>query len=113
MRAMVLRRTGSIEQDLLALEDRPDPVPGPGEIAIGVKACGVCRTDLHIAEGEVPSRLPIVPGHQAAGTVRSVGPGVDRFAPGDAVGVGWLFRTCGACEFCRSNRENLCVSPAY
>jgi propanol-preferring alcohol dehydrogenase len=111
MRAMVLRRTGSIDEDLLALEERPDPVPGRGEISIDVKACGVCRTDLHIAEAEVPARLPIVPGHQAAGTVRSVGSGVDRFSPGDSVGVGWLYRTCGACEFCRSNRENLCVSP--
>jgi propanol-preferring alcohol dehydrogenase len=87
--------------------------PVAGEIAIALEACGVCRTDLHIVEGEVAARLPVVPGHQAAGRVSAVGPGVEGFAIGESVGVGWLASTCGACGFCRSGRENLCPSAAF
>jgi propanol-preferring alcohol dehydrogenase len=113
MRAMVLTRTGAAAGFRLSLEERPEPEPGPGEVAIAVAACGVCRTDLHIAEGEVEAALPIVPGHQAAGRVSRVGDGVTAFREGDAVGVGWLWRTCGVCRFCTSGRENLCLSPLH
>ncbi len=92
----------------LRLQDVPDPVPASGQVLIAVEACGVCRTDLHIVEGDVPARLPIVPGHQVAGRVIATGPGVRGFAAGDLVGVGWIFSTCGECEFCASGRENLC-----
>ncbi len=108
MRAMVLERTAPAEQNPLAAKDLPEPRPAAGEISIRVEACGVCRTDLHIAEGEVPARLPIVPGHQAAGSVAECGAGVEHFRPGDRVGVGWLGWTCGECPFCRTGRENLC-----
>ena len=110
---MVLSRTGDAADGRLALEERPAPEPGPGEIAIAVEACGVCRTDLHLVEGEVSAALPIVPGHQVAGRVSRAGPGVAGFREGDAVGVGWLFRTCGACRFCASGRENLCTAPLH
>lgn len=108
MRAMVLERTAPVEQAPLAAKALPEPRPAAGEISIRVEACGVCRTDLHIAEGDVPARLPIVPGHQAAGAVAECGAGVERFRPGDRVGVGWLGWTCGECPFCRTGRENLC-----
>lgn len=108
MRALVLEHTGPAEESPLVERDRPEPRPGPGEILFEVDACGVCRTDLHIVEGEVPARLPIVPGHQAAGRVVESGAGAERFRPGDFVGVGWLSWTCGECPFCRSGRENLC-----
>ncbi len=113
MRAMVLARPGKAETKPLALSDREALGPGPGEIAIDVEACGVCRTDLHILEGEVPARLPIVPGHQAAGRVAEVGPGVEGFAAGLLVGVGWMAGTDGTCRFCRSGRENLCESATF
>jgi propanol-preferring alcohol dehydrogenase len=113
MRAMSLAVTGPAEKGPLALVEAPVPRPGPGEVAIAVEACGVCRTDLHILEGEVPARLPIVPGHQAAGRVAAVGPGVVGFAPGDAVGVGWIASTCGRCRFCGSGRENLCPEATF
>lgn len=113
MRAMRLERPASAEErPLRAVELRPDE-PGPGEVAIAVKACGVCRTDLHIVEGEVPARLPIVPGHQAAGRVVSLGAGAEGFAVGDPVGVGWLASTCGECRFCREERENLCERATF
>src|SRR2546422_10436557 len=85
------------------------PKPGPGELLIQVRACGVCRTDLHVADGELPNpKLPLVLGHEIVGTVADVGARVDRFAPGDRVGVPWLGWTCGECRFCRTARENLC-----
>ncbi len=87
--------------------------PGPGEIQIAVEACGVCRTDLHIVEGEVAARLPVVPGHQVVGRVSVLGGGVEGFALGDTVGVGWVASTCGDCAFCRSGRENLCPRAAF
>jgi propanol-preferring alcohol dehydrogenase len=113
MKAMLLSRTGSAEERLLSLADLPDPVPARGQVLIAVEACGVCRTDLHIVEGEVRAVLPLVPGHQAAGRIVALGDGVDAFAVGDAVGVGWLFSTCGTCAFCASGRENLCRDARF
>jgi propanol-preferring alcohol dehydrogenase len=113
MRAMVLARTAAAERKPLAAADLTEQRPAAGEISIEVEACGVCRTDLHIVEGEVSARLPIVPGHQAAGTVLECGSGVEGFRPGDAVGVGWLSWTCGECPFCRSGRENLCRRAVF
>jgi propanol-preferring alcohol dehydrogenase len=105
MRAMVLER----QREPLRLADLPDPEPGPGQLLISVAACGVCRTDLHIAEGELAEpKLPLVPGHQIVGTVAGVGEGAGRFVPGDRVGVPWLGWTCGECRYCVSGRENLC-----
>lgn len=105
---MVLDRAG----EPLRARDLPDPEPGPGEIRLRVGACAVCRTDLHIADGELDRpALPLVPGHQIVGRVDRIGPGVTRFAPGDRAGVPWLGRACGTCRFCRRGRENLCDAP--
>jgi len=105
MRAMVLERAG---EPLRALE-LPDPVPAPGQVLIEVHSCGVCRTDLHILDGELSEpKLPLVPGHQIVGTVAGAGEGARRFAAGDRVGVPWLGWTDGECRYCRSGRENLC-----
>jgi len=105
MRAMVL----AAPRTPLRLEERPPPEPGAGQVRLRVAACGVCRTDLHLVDGELPgARLPVVPGHQIVGRVEAAGPGAARFRPGDRVGVPWLGWTCGACGFCRSGRENLC-----
>jgi propanol-preferring alcohol dehydrogenase len=110
MRAMVLERPGAP----LVLRERPMPAPGPGEILVEVKACGVCRTDLHVVDGELPDpRLPIVPGHEIVGRVAAVGSGVDGFARNERIGVPWLGHTCGVCPYCRSGRENLCDSPLF
>jgi propanol-preferring alcohol dehydrogenase len=93
----------------LAAADLPEPRPGPGQLLIAVKACAVCRTDLHILDGELAHpKLPLVPGHEIVGTVIEQGPGADRFAIGDRIGVPWLGWTCGLCDYCRSGRENLC-----
>jgi propanol-preferring alcohol dehydrogenase len=113
LKAQVLTRSGPAEERPLILEDRQIPEPGPGEVAIAVEACGVCRTDLHIAEGEVAARLPIVPGHQAAGRVVKLGPGAAGLTVGDFVGVGWLASTCQRCRFCLSGRENLCETATF
>ncbi len=110
---MRLVRTGPAEERPLEPIDLPAREPGPGEVAIAVEACGVCRTDLHIVEGEVPARLPVVPGHQAAGRIAALGPGVSGFAVGDSVGVGWMASTDGRCVFCRSGRENLCEAATF
>jgi len=112
MRAMVLHAHGPVGGGILVPEERPAPDPGPGEVLLRVATCGVCHTDLHVCEGELPARpLPVVPGHQIVGTVAAVGPGVPEGlapAPGSRVGVAWLRQTCGVCRFCRSGRENLC-----
>jgi propanol-preferring alcohol dehydrogenase len=108
--AMVLTAVG---QPLQRVE-RPIPTPGTGEVLLRVAACGVCRTDLHVVDGELPARqLPLVPGHEIVGTVIARGRGVNRFAVGDRVGVPWLGGTCGACPFCASRRENLCDTPQF
>jgi alcohol dehydrogenase, propanol-preferring len=105
MKAAVLHKPGTP----LAIEEIPDPIAGPGEILIRVKACGVCHTDLHLAAGEWPLRkLPLVLGHEAVGVVEAIGEGVANFKPGDRAGIPWIYRTCGECEFCTSDREALC-----
>ena len=105
MRAMVLER----QREPLRPAELPDPEPGPGQVLIEVAACGVCRTDLHIVDGELAEpKLPLVPGHQIVGTVAGSGAGAERFAIGDRVGVPWLGWTCGECRYCLSGRENLC-----
>src|SRR5258708_1736884 len=105
MRAQVLTAPGTP----LAAVDLPTPRPGPGQVLIAVKACAVCRTDLHVVDGELPHpKLPLVPGHEIVGTVVEAGAGGDRFAIGDRVGVPWRGWTCGECDYCRTGRENLC-----
>jgi propanol-preferring alcohol dehydrogenase len=105
MRAMLLEAPGRP----LRPADVPVPSPGPAQVLLRVRACGVCRTDLHVADGELPNpKLPLVLGHEIVGIVEACGAGVERFAPGDRVGVPWLGWTCGTCRYCRSGRENLC-----
>ena len=102
---MVLER----QRQPLRPAELPEPEPAAGQVQIAVRACGVCRTDLHILDGDLADpKLPLVMGHQIVGTVREVGEGVERFAPGDRVGVPWLGWTCGECRYCRTGRENLC-----
>ena len=96
------------------LEERPVPAPGAGEVLVRVAACGVCRTDLHVVDGDLAEpRLPVVPGHEVVGRVAAVGPDVDRFREGERVGIPWLGWTCGACRYCRSGRENLCPHALF
>jgi propanol-preferring alcohol dehydrogenase len=114
MRAMVLDAAAPAESRPLEARDLPVPEPAPGEVLVKVRACGVCRTDLHVIEGELPDpRLPLVPGHQVAGTVEEVGEGVEHLAVGDRVGVPWLGGTDGACPYCRQGEENLCEHPTF
>ena len=90
------------------------PAPGAGEVLVRVEACGVCRTDLHVVEGDLPERRPeIVPGHEVVGRVSAVGEGVTTLAAGARVGVAWLHRSCGVCRFCRRGAENLCLAPTF
>ncbi len=110
MQAMVLRRVGGS----LVPETRPDPEPGPGEVRIRVEACAVCRTDLHLIDGELPQAVyPVVPGHEVVGTVEALGPGVREPRLGTRVGVPWLGHACGRCPYCASGRENLCDAPGF
>jgi len=110
MRALRIARAGAP----LVLERIPRPDPGPGELRLRVAACGVCRTDLHLLDGELPGAAePIVPGHQIVGRVDALGAGAGGFAPGDRVGVPWLGRACGVCRFCASDRENLCDAAVF
>jgi len=98
----------------MALVDREPPEPGPGEVRVAVTTCGVCRTDLHLAEGDLPAKARgVTPGHEAVGLVEALGPGAARFAVGDRVGIPWLRATCGRCRFCRRGRENLCLQPRF
>jgi alcohol dehydrogenase, propanol-preferring len=98
----------------LALVETREPVPGPGEVLVRVRTCAICRTDLHVIEGDLPPRrLPLIPGHQAVGQVERLGPGSTRFRPRDRVGIAWLRGTCGVCGFCRTGRENLCAASTY
>ncbi len=105
---MLLREAGPVEDQRLTEDEGALRPPGQGEVALRVLACGVCHTDLHLIEGELPAPLPRVPGHQVVATVETVGPGAEGVATGDRVGVGWLARTCGTCAYCASGRENLC-----
>ena len=110
MKAMVLHAAGGP----LAFETVADPSPGPHDVVVDIEACGVCRTDLHVVDGELEQpALPLVPGHEIVGRVAAVGAGVGAFRAGDRVGVPWLGFTCGACAYCRSGRENLCDSPFF
>jgi propanol-preferring alcohol dehydrogenase len=114
MKAMVLRQAAPAEENPLVLADLPLPRPAPGQIRLQVRACGVCHTDLHLAEGEIPlPKLPVVPGHQIAGRVDALGEGAVRFVVGDRVGVPWLYSTCGQCEYCRRGAENLCDDARF
>jgi len=114
VRAVVLERPAPIETSPLRLREEPQPVPGVGEILVRVTACGVCRTDLHVAEGDLPPRHSrIVPGHEVVGTVERLGPGSARFSTGERVGIAWLRQTCGTCTYCRKGRENLCPNALF
>lgn len=114
MRAWAVREPGPIAGHPLELVDRPVPEAGSGEVRVRVLACGVCRTDLHLAEGDLPPHRPgTVPGHEVVGEVDALGPGADRFAVGDRIGIAWLRRTCGRCRFCRRGAENLCVAAEF
>ena len=110
MHAMVLNKLGAA----LEWTELADRHPGPGEVRVKVAACGVCRTDLHVVDGELPDpRLPIVPGHEIVGRIEAIGPGVDGLHLGERVGVPWLGRTCGVCPYCVGKRENLCDRPLF
>jgi propanol-preferring alcohol dehydrogenase len=110
MQAMVLERS----RTPLKLVERPDPEPADGEVRVQVAACGVCRTDLHVVDGELPEpKLPIIPGHEIVGRIDAAGRGVADLAPGMRVGIPWLGRTCGHCPYCRAGRENLCDHPLF
>src|SRR5689334_16263546 len=114
MRAWSVERPGPIDTHPIVLGDRPSPEPGPGEIRVEVHVCGVCRTDLHLAEGDLaPRRASVVPGHEIVGVVDAIGEGSTRFALGDRVGIAWLRHTCGVCRYCRRGDENLCVAPRF
>ena len=109
MRAMQLDAPGQP----LHMTERRMPEPGPAEVRIAIAACGVCRTDLHVADGDIHGRLPIVPGHEIVGRIEAMGPQVSGLAIGQRVGVPWLGHTCGACPYCTSHRENLCDDPLF
>lgn len=110
MHAMLLHRIGAP----LVWTELPDRDPGPGEIRVRVLACGVCRTDLHVVDGELPDPvLPIIPGHEIVGRIEALGPGVTGLALGQRVGIPWLGHACGACPYCRDGRENLCDAPGF
>lgn len=111
---MQLKNFGFIEEEPLELVDISTPDPEKGEILILVNICGVCHTDLHTVEGELPEvKLPVIPGHQIVGTVEKLGEGAARFTNGDRVGVAWLYSTCGKCRYCRNDRENLCENARF
>jgi alcohol dehydrogenase, propanol-preferring len=110
MKAMVLHKIGAP----LVYEELPDPVPGRGEIRVRVSACGVCRTDLHVVDGELPDpKLPIVPGHEIVGRIDAIGADVTHLHLGERVGIPWLGHTCGHCPFCLTGHENLCDYPIF
>ncbi len=114
MKAMVLHQLASIDSSPLALEDLPEPQPTAGEVRLHVHCCAICRTDLHVIEGELPQHtLPIIPGHQIVGTIDALGPDCTHLQIGQRVGVAWLRATCGRCRYCATDRENLCQSPGF
>ena len=114
MRAWIVDGPAPIDQGPLRLVERDRPEPGACEVRIRVSVCGVCRTDLHVAEGDLPPhRVGVVPGHEIVGQVDAVGPGATRFEPGQRVGIAWLRWTCGVCRFCRRGDENLCLDPRF
>ncbi|QJW94656.1 zinc-dependent alcohol dehydrogenase family protein [Frigoriglobus tundricola] len=110
MHAMVLHKIGAP----LEWTELPDRRPGRGEVRVRVAACGVCRTDLHVVDGELPEpKVPIIPGHEIVGRIDAIGPGVDELSVGERVGIPWLGHTCDVCPYCRSGRENLCDAPVF
>jgi len=114
MKACLLRSPAAIETNPLAFADVKTPEPGKGEVLARVRVCGVCRTDLHVIEGELPPRKsPLIPGHQVVGVVEKQGENARRFAIGARIGIAWLHRTDGVCEYCRSGAENLCDNPEF
>lgn len=114
MKACVLQASARVETNPLVLMETSDPRPGKCEVLVRVNACGVCRTDLHVIEGELPPRKsPVIPGHQVVGVVEKLGDGAKRFSTGTRVGVAWLHKTDGSCEYCRSGAENLCDNPTF
>jgi propanol-preferring alcohol dehydrogenase len=114
MRAMRLREPRPAETGPLELREEALPEPGPGELRLRVEACGVCRTDLHVVEGDLaPQRPSVVPGHEVVGRVEALGPGARGFREGDRAGAAWLHRSCGRCRFCARGAENLCLEPRF
>lgn len=114
MKAMVLEDIQPIEAFPLKLREVPCPEPGHGELLVRVKVCAICRTDLHVIEGDLPRhKLPIIPGHQIVGVVERLGEGCSKFKVGDRVGIAWLRYTCGGCRHCHSGRENLCACARF
>lgn len=114
MQAWAVDEPGPVGSRPLVRVERAVPEPGPGQLRVHVRVCGVCRTDLHLAEGDVtPRHHLVIPGHEVVGTVDRLGAGCVRFAEGDRVGVPWLARTCGRCRFCIAGRENLCLAPQF
>jgi propanol-preferring alcohol dehydrogenase len=114
VRAWQLGHPGPVSTGPLVAAERPDPEPGPGEVLVRVHVCGVCRTDLHLAEGDLTPKHPgIIPGHEVVGEVVKAGTRTSRFSPGERVGVAWLGKTCASCRFCLRGQENLCLSPVF
>jgi propanol-preferring alcohol dehydrogenase len=112
MKAWTLTKPAPVEKNPLQLSELPVPEPGDGQVLVRVTACGICRTDLHVVEGELPPRQPnIVPGHQIVGVIERAGGNAERYAHGARVGIPWLHKTCGQCIYCKSGRENLCDNP--
>ncbi|MEO0137334.1 MAG: zinc-dependent alcohol dehydrogenase family protein [candidate division WOR-3 bacterium] len=114
MKAMILEQQAPLESEPLKLKEIALPEPKDNEIRLKINVCGVCRTDLHIVEGELPPhKMPVIPGHQIVGRVDKLGKGAKNYKLGDRVGIPWLYKTCGKCRFCRSGRENLCDNPMF
>jgi len=114
MKACLLRAPAAMETNPLKYAEVPVPQPKSGEVLVRVRACGVCRTDLHVIEGELPPRKsPVIPGHQVVGIVERQGENARRFGIGDRVGIAWLHRTDGTCEYCKTGAENLCDNPMF
>ena len=110
----MVTKPGPVDSRPVAMTERPPPEPGPGEVRVRVSVCGVCRTDLHLVEGDLAPKHPgVVPGHEVVGVVDALGAGSTRFAVGDRIGVAWLRHTCGRCRFCLRGDENLCVAPRF
>lgn len=114
MKACLLRTPARIQNNPLELSEVADPKPGAGQVLVRVQVCGVCRTDLHVIEGELPPKLsPVIPGHQVIGRIHETGPRAQRFSKGDRVGIAWLHQTDGTCEYCQRGEENLCNDPLF
>lgn len=114
MQACLLRTPGRIEANPLIYSEMAEPHPGPGHVLVRVHVCGVCRTDMHVIEGELPrKKLPVIPGHQVVGTIEKRGPEANRFSDGARVGIAWLHKTDGVCGYCRRGEENLCDHPEF